>query len=1199
MKYKLRLDRLEHLLAGSRVSQNHWAMRLGLSRGHWSDLRSGRHLFPSARTRQRLIEAFGVAENDLFELVAGAEDDEYNFRRAIAARFELTSELGQGGMGAVYLANDLTLGRVVAVKLVAAEAVAGVGASHVVQEIALVSRLQHRNILPLYDAGERAGSPFYVMPWIRGGSLGALLRSRARLPLPEALDILDAIAAGLHHAHEHHVLHCDIKPENILVDEDGHVFVMDFGIARKLHSEATEWSAVRKELDFSAGTPDYVSPEQASGTATLTRQSDIYSLGCVAYEMLAGRTPFRGESTRQIVSRRFTEKPPSLRKFAPDVPAAVADVIDRAMSLEPTERPETARAFVAELRVAAREAVPWRMTVSVGRTRIARRLRTATVGPVKAREIRMPFRTLLTDVRVAARGLARTPTVALSAVLCLVLGIGATGAISSAISRALMQRPPIRDPDRLVAVHRVTPNSGPLGTWPHSPANYIDLSQRSRQVTGLSALWSFGSALVHMESDAFQASRVKVSGTLFPMLGLTNVRGRIIGVDDDRPESAPVVMVSDNFWHSRLGGDPDVVGRTLRIDGEPVTIIGVTPPDFRIPFATGMFRGDLWMPLRFTPGQAATRNSNFLQMIGRLAPGATPQSAEAELKSLFSALRDDYPFLNGEDVRVGTIRLESVQSLRRPLFLLFGAVIMVLLIAATNVAALLLARGVNRRREMAVRAALGASRRDAIRLAMTESVLITAIGVAGGIALSVAGVKTIGALASARIPQLAGLSVDKWVIALALVLAVVVAIVCGVVPAMRGAAVDPQDALRGGRGAGTGREHHRALRSLVVVEISLSLVLLIGAGLVLKAFASLLGYDPGFDASRILAVQVTTSAARYQDRPAARAFLEPALTAIQNVPGVEAAGAITAMPYVSWGNNGGIRYEGRPKLDPTRLPIVENRGITPEFFAATRQRLVSGRLLSASDDRQSPPVVVVNQALVKRDFGGRDPVGTRYHLDDTTFATIVGVVTDIRNAGPVVPPAPEMYYTYAQGAAGNTNFPIMVRARGRNPMQVAAGVRAAIRGVDETAAIGTMRPMREVIVGSLGRPQFYFSLLACFAAVAVLLTVAGLYGVLSYAVAQRTREIGIRTALGSSRLVLMRMVTAEGMKLVGVGVLLGLAGGFAVTRLMTSMLYDVSPLDITAWAAAVGVMGVVAAFATLIPAFRASRVDPMEAMRAE
>jgi serine/threonine protein kinase len=326
MRYRLRLDRLEQLLARSRVSQNHWAMRLGLSRGHWSDLRAGKHPYPSPKTRERLAEAFGVNESDLFEPDSVSREAEFDFRRAIAARFELTSELGQGGMGTVYLANDLTLGRVVAVKMVAAEAVAGVGSSQFLQEIALVSRLQHPNILPLFDAGERGGSPFYVMPWVRGGSLGAMLRSRARLPLRETLGLLDGIAAGLGHAHEQRVLHCDIKPENILV-QGAHPYVMDFGIARKLHSESFEWASLRKDLDFSAGTPAYVSPEQASGEPNLDPRSDVYSLACVAWEMLAGRKPFSGETTQQIVSLRFREPPPPLRRYAPDVPIEVQGAI--------------------------------------------------------------------------------------------------------------------------------------------------------------------------------------------------------------------------------------------------------------------------------------------------------------------------------------------------------------------------------------------------------------------------------------------------------------------------------------------------------------------------------------------------------------------------------------------------------------------------------------------------------------------------------------------------------------------------------------------------------------------------------------------------------------------------------------------------------------------------------------------------------
>ncbi|HSA57505.1 MAG TPA: protein kinase [Gemmatimonadaceae bacterium] len=338
MRQRLKLERLARILAASRVSQNHWAIRLGLSRGHWSDIVNGRHPFPSAKTRQRMLEVFGVRAEELFEPESEARTDELDFRIAIAPRYEITTELGQGGMGTVFLANDRALGRLVALKVVSAEAAAGVGSDQLLQEITLVSRLTHPHILPLFDAGERAGSPYYVMPYIRGGSLGALLRARGHLPLDETLALVDGIASGLGHAHEHRVLHCDVKPENILV-QDGHPYVMDFGIARKLHSEANEWVAVRKELDFSAGTPAYVSPEQASGDVELDARSDVYSLACVVYEMLAGRAPFSGATTQEIVSRRFSEVPPPLRRFAPDVPERVDEVISRAMSLNPANSP--------------------------------------------------------------------------------------------------------------------------------------------------------------------------------------------------------------------------------------------------------------------------------------------------------------------------------------------------------------------------------------------------------------------------------------------------------------------------------------------------------------------------------------------------------------------------------------------------------------------------------------------------------------------------------------------------------------------------------------------------------------------------------------------------------------------------------------------------------------------------------------------
>jgi len=446
---------------------------------------------------------------------------------------------------------------------------------------------------------------------------------------------------------------------------------------------------------------------------------------------------------------------------------------------------------------------------------------------------------------------------------------------------------------------------------------------------------------------------------------------------------------------------------------------------------------------------------------------------------------------------------------------------------------------------------------------------------------------------------------DLRVVAFGLALALVVAVLCGAVPAWRSAAVDPQDALRDGRGGGASRGHHRALRTLVVVEIALSLVLLIGAGLVLKGFSGLLRNDPGFETGHVLTLRVTTSASRYANQGSVSQFLEPALEQIRGVPGVEAAGTISLVPYVNWGSNRNIRYEGMSASDPTRLPLVEQRAVTPGYFEVTGQRVLGGRLLRQGDDEspQSPAVVVVNDALARRDFPGRDPVGQRFYIgpsgDDSTFATIVGVVSDVRNSGPITEPRPEMYWTYRQVGLGSSNFPIMIRVRDGNPMAVLPGVRAAIRAVDPTAAVGDVKAMDDVIAASLGRPRFYFSLLGTFAGVALLLALAGLYGVLSYVVAQRTREIGIRSALGSSRVALMRLVTGEGLRLVTAGLVVGILGGLSVTRLMEFMLYGVSPLDASTWVMAAGLMVAAAVLAALLPAMRAARVDPMIAMRAE
>lgn len=809
---------------------------------------------------------------------------------------------------------------------------------------------------------------------------------------------------------------------------------------------------------------------------------------------------------------------------------------------------------------------------------------------------------LLAELRGALRGLRRSPTIAASAVVCIALGLGSTAAISSAVDRALVQRPPFRDPGRIVTVYRTTPH---FDTGPWAPLNYADLARTSRAIPQLSAI-SSSTALLALANEAVQVGIKRATGNLFPMLGVTASRGRLLLPEDDDRGRPPVAVLSEEFWRERFGGDPGIVGRDIRLDGTAHTVVGILPPRFAVPHGAQLARAGVWVPMRFADDEVDQRRNNFLLVLGRLADGATPAMAQAELLRLFAAITEAEPDLRGEGLRVLPLQAEGARTVRAPLLLIFAAAGIVLLIAATNVASLLLARGVQRGREVAIRTALGGTRPQVMRPALLETFVLTAAGLGLGILLAWAAVRSLGDLAAQRMPQLAGLAVNLRIVGVAVVLAVVTALLAGLVPAWRGSAADPLDALRGGRGGGTGRAQHRLLGALVVAEVALSLVLLVGAGLVLRGFARLLRQEPGFDAERILTLQATVSADRYEGPAAVRRFLEPALAAVRQVPGVEEAAAISLLPYERWGWNFNIRYEGQTPDDPTRLPLVEYRIATPEFFRVTGQRLVDGRLLGPADgERPDGPVnVVVNEALARRDFGGASPVGKRYGIDDSSYATIVGVVSDIRNVGPYDAPSPEVYHTFRGSGDGWSSFPIVIRVRnesGRQPRPeaLAASVGAAIRSVDPAGAVSAVRPMTEVMAESLGRPRFYLALLGTFGAVALALAVAGIYGVLSYAVAQRTREFGIRTALGSTAREILGLVTRQAMVLVAAGIGLGLAGSLAVTRLLGSLLYGVSPLDAPAWILATVTLALAGLAAALLPAWRATRADPVVALRAE
>jgi putative ABC transport system permease protein len=802
---------------------------------------------------------------------------------------------------------------------------------------------------------------------------------------------------------------------------------------------------------------------------------------------------------------------------------------------------------------------------------------------------------LTTEILAAVRSLRRAPLISASAILCIGLGIGATAALSSAINRALLQPLPFRDPDRLVTIYRTTPQ---FTGGPFAAINYTELARDSRQIQSMAAVAS-GGGLLTLPDEVVPVTLHRVTGNLFTTLGVSAIHGRLIAPADDEPGAPLVAVISEAFWRERLGADPSVVGRTIRVSGESFLVVGISAHELRIPHGAQLIRSDIWAPIRFTPEQLVPRRNNYLRVLGRLAPSATVASADRELRQLFDGIVVANPELRGEQVSVVALQGEGVRSVRTPLLLLFGAVAMVLLIAATNVASLLLARGVHRQRELAIRCALGGGRWELMRMALIESAVLAAIGLALGIVLARVGVSTIGALAAQRLPQLDGLSVDLRVIAFAVSLAVIVAALCGAVPAWRASRVHPQDALRGGRGGGTSRAYHRSLGTLVVAEVALSLVLLVGAGLVLKGFARLLSRDPGFDPETILTMQTTVSPDRYPDATVFSRYLDPTLEAIGRIPRVAAAGTISLIPYDNWGWNFNIRYEGQPGNDPTRLPIVENRVVSPQFFQVTRQRLLAGRLLNSGDRAGLPTVVVVNEALVKRDFPNQDPLGKRYHLTDTVFATIVGVVSNIRNVGPVLDPRPEVYTTYEMSGWTPSNFRLMIRVERGDPTAITAAVRSAIRSIDPQVAISQIRSMPTVIGESVGRARFYLTLLGAFAAVAMVLTIAGIYGVLSYAVAQRTREFGIRSALGSTPRNTLTLVTREGMRLIVIGVVLGLAGAAGVTRLLAAMLYGVSPLDPMTWALTTLTLIGVGLLASLIPAARATRVDPLLAIRTE
>ena len=719
---------------------------------------------------------------------------------AVKGRFTITTELGGGGMSAVFLATDDSLARRVVIKVLPRELAGSDAVDRFRREIALLASLQHPQIVPILEANEIDGLPYFIMPFVDGVSLRTRL-GRGPLSIRETVSVLVDVARALTFAHSKDVVHRDIKPENILLTQSSAV-VADFGISKVMSGVAArKLPPVPNSADggitvegTSLGTPAYMAPEQIVGDPNTDYRADIYALGIVAYEMLTGATPFAASEAHRILTAQMTQPPAPISRRRDDVPAGLDELIMQCLEKDPARRPKSASDLLRALQNPD--------LLSDTRETAKRKAADGPESPL-FRFWRGTVNLFSTDVRSAARSLMRAPAFTLSAVLCLTLGIGVTAAISSAIDRALLQPLPFRDPSRLVTVYRVAAHAN-ANTWPLSAPNYKDLAAGSKQLSSIAAVAS-GSALVTLRDAAVQMTRYRVTGNFFEMLGVPALDGRLIASSDDDASQNRVVVVSEEVWRKYLGADPGIVSRTIQIDGQAATVIGVLPRGFRVPHGNSVIRADIWEPMRFGSSELGSRGSNYLLAIGRLAPGANVEGAHQEIARMYDHLGEVYPDQRGESTRVVPMQPDGVEAVRTPLVLLFGAVMMVLLIASTNVASLLLARGVQRQREMAVRTAIGASRWDVMRPVLAESLLIAATGAVLGLGLAMIGVSTIGKLAAIRMPQLAGLTVDVRIVAFALGVSAIVATLCAAIPAWRATQVDPQDAMRGGRGGGAGR----------------------------------------------------------------------------------------------------------------------------------------------------------------------------------------------------------------------------------------------------------------------------------------------------------------------------------------------------------------------------------------------------------
>jgi predicted permease len=800
----------------------------------------------------------------------------------------------------------------------------------------------------------------------------------------------------------------------------------------------------------------------------------------------------------------------------------------------------------------------------------------------------------LSDLRFALRSMARSPLFYLILIGILGIGLGANAAMFSVVDSVLLEPLPYPEADRLVWLWGRTPE-GRNNTV--SAVDYLDYRERATTLEELAAFLVWPERFVTTGGDEPEVLMgAAASSNFFRTLGTEPVVGRGFLLDDEDPGSGNPVVLSHAVWQSRFGGDPDIVGRTIGLEGGVYEVVGVMPAGFAFPEWA-----QLWRPMRWSERQAQGRGNNNFRAFGRLAPDATIERANAELVALAAGIAEEFPESNqGWSVALVPMQDVFVGGVRALLWLLQGAVGLVLLIACANVAALLLARAVGRHGEMAVRLALGASRRRVARLLLTESVVLALLGGALGLGVAYGALRALAVLGGDSLPRLAGVELDGTALVFMLVASLATGLLFGLVPAVRAPQLQLVDALKEGRRGVRGAGGMRLQGGLVVGQVALSLLLLIGAGLLIRSFVALqqeeLGFQPhGVVTARLRLPQVVYSGEERDPQ----IFYEGALERLRALPGVDAASLIDRLPVVGgFGPWNYVHPDTRPPATPADRLSGVRRVVAPGYFEMMGIPLIRGRDFQSTDVADAPLVGIINRSMAEEFFPGEDPIGRSvvFPWDPPLPFEVVGVVGDVP-LGPVQTDTRNTMY-FNQWQFGGLSTFVAVRAQGE-ALPSAAALTAAIREVDPSVPVSSVRPMADVVAGSMAGDRFRTLLLGAFAAVAMLLAALGLYGVLAQLVGRRTHELGVRIALGADRTNILGWVIGHGMKLTGFGLALGMAGAAATTRFAQGMLYGVEPLDLITFAGTAAILGLVALAAALIPAWRATRVDPVESLRAE